>query len=91
MRRGHIMSWSLGNQEQNPWWLGCCIYFWCGDFRTCMGMLTRPQLRYKLGIRGEFWQDAISAFASLGSFAFPGFRCRACLARPYEVWGSLSA
>ena len=70
MCRGHIMSWSLGNQEQNPWWLGCCIYFWCGDFRTCMGMLTRPQLRYKLGIRGEFWQDAISAFASLGSVAF---------------------
>ena len=72
---GGIMSWSLWYRSRTRG--ARPPYFWCGDFRTCMGMLTRPQLRYKLGIRGEFRQDAISAFASLGSFAF---RCRACLA-----------
>ena len=54
---GRIVEWSL--DDPSPWWCFCLVYFFCGDFRSCLGMVTRPAVRNKLGIQGEFWEDCL--------------------------------
>jgi Cys-rich protein (TIGR01571 family) len=52
-----IVEWSI--DDQSPWWCFCLAYFFCGDFRICLGMVTRPAVRNKIGIQGEFWEDCL--------------------------------
>lgn len=54
---GKIAEWSL--DDSTPWWCFCLFYFFCNDFRNCLGMVSRPAVRNKLGIPGEFWEDCL--------------------------------
>jgi Cys-rich protein (TIGR01571 family) len=54
---GRIVEWSI--DDESPWWIFCLAYCLCKDFRTCFGMVTRPMVRNKLKIKGEFWEDCL--------------------------------
>ena len=64
-----IVEWSI--DDPSPWWCFCLVYFFCGDFRNCLGMVTRPAVRNKIGIQGEFWEDCL-----IHCFAHPCALCQ---------------
>ena len=74
---GRIVEWSI--DDPTPWWCFCLAYFLCGDFRSCLGMVTRPAVRNKLDIRGEFWEDCL-----IHCFAHPCALCQ----EAREHWGN---
>ena len=52
-----IADWAL--DDEGPWPLFCLLYWICGNFRCCMGMITRRLLREKLAIAGTCMEDCL--------------------------------
>ena len=64
-----IAHWAL--DDEAPWPLFCLLYWICGDFKCCMGMITRQLLREKLGIEGTCMEDCL-----IHTFAHPCALCQ---------------